>query len=151
MIVAIAAWAHTGSFRDLAAFRIESILIGVSALLAAFLLRLAGAGLDDRRLPATRTALRTLALWLVVQGFVFVKMVALTTLTVVLLHWFFDWTIGVAIVLVVFRVARRRSLRATVAPCRVAIVGDGARIERHGAGRERVAVVPARRRVPHVG
>ncbi|TDA47339.1 undecaprenyl-phosphate glucose phosphotransferase [Burkholderia pyrrocinia] len=133
-IVAIAAWAHTGSFRDLAAFRIESILVGVSALLAAFLLRLAGAGLDGRRLPATRTALRTLALWLVVQGFVFVKMVALTTLTVVLLHWFFDWTIGVAIVLVVFRVAlsvaRRRSLRATVAPCRVAIVGDGARIER---------------------
>lgn len=131
-IVAIAAWAHTGSFHDLATFRFESILVGVSALLAAFLLRLAGSGIDGRRLPATRTALRTLALWLVVQGFVFVKMVALTTLTVVLLHWFFDWTVGVAIALVVLRVAlsvvRRRSLRATVSPCRVAIVGDGERI-----------------------
>ncbi|MDN7586099.1 undecaprenyl-phosphate glucose phosphotransferase [Burkholderia seminalis] len=136
-IVAIAAWAHTGSFHDLASIRVESILVGVSALLAAFLLRLTGAGADDRRLPATRTALRSLALWLVVQGFVFVKMIALTTLTAVLLHWFFDWTIGVAIALVVFRialsVARRRSLRAMVAPCRVAIVGDGARIKRLAA------------------
>ncbi|WP_241332063.1 undecaprenyl-phosphate glucose phosphotransferase [Burkholderia cenocepacia] len=137
MIVAIAAWAHTGSFRDLASFRIESILVSVSALLAAFLLRLAGSGIDSGRRPATRTALRTLALWLVVQGFVFVKMVALTTLTIVLLHWFFDWTIGVAIALVVFRiglsVVRRRSLRAAITPCRVAIVGDGARIERLAA------------------
>lgn len=134
VIVTIAAWAHTGSFRDLATFRIESILVGVSALLAAFFLRLAGSGIDGRRMPATRTALRTLALWLVVQGFVFVKMIALTTLTIVMLHWFFDWTIGVTIALVVFRVAlsivRRRSLRAPVAPCRVAIVGDGERIAR---------------------
>ncbi|MGU8079334.1 undecaprenyl-phosphate glucose phosphotransferase [Burkholderia pyrrocinia] len=150
MIVAIAAWAHTGSFRDLATFRIESILVGVSALLAAFLLRLAGSGIEGRRLPATRAALRTLALWLVVQGFVFVKMVALTTLTVVLLHWFFDWTVGAAIALVVLRVAlsvvRRRSLRATVAPCRVAIVGDGARIERIAAA-TRANVSPSYRLV----
>ncbi|MET3631989.1 undecaprenyl-phosphate glucose phosphotransferase [Burkholderia sp. 572] len=133
-IVAIAVWAHTGSFRDLATFRFELVLVCVSALVAAFLLRLAGSGLDGGHLPATRTALRTLALWFVAQGFVFVKMVALTTLTVMLLHWFFNWTIGVAIVLVVFRVAlsvaRRRSLRATVVPCRVAIVGDGERIAR---------------------
>ncbi|WP_027782077.1 MULTISPECIES: undecaprenyl-phosphate glucose phosphotransferase [Burkholderia] len=132
VIVLVAALAHQGSLSDFATLRLEAILAGVSALLAAFLLRLAGLGLDGRKLPATRHALRTLALWLVVQGFVFVKMVALTTVTVVLLTWFLDWTIGVAAVLIVFRialsVARRRSLRAPVAPARVAIVGSGARI-----------------------
>ncbi|KAB0684714.1 hypothetical protein F7R13_07625, partial [Burkholderia territorii] len=132
VIVLIAALAHHGSIGDFATLRIEAILTGVSALLAAFLLRLAGIGLDGRRLPATRHALRTLALWLVVQGFVFVKMVALTTVTMVLMKWFLDWTTGVAIALVAFRIAlciaRRRSLRAPVAPATVAIVGSGERI-----------------------
>ncbi|KWO47977.1 undecaprenyl-phosphate glucose phosphotransferase [Burkholderia sp. MSMB1459WGS] len=132
VIVAVAALAHQGSIGDFATLRIEAILTGVSALLAAFLLRLAGIGLDGRKLPATRHALRTLALWLVVQGFVFVKMVALTTVTMVLTKWFLDWTIGVAVALVVFRialcVARRRSLRAPARPATVAIVGSGARI-----------------------
>ncbi|KGB93800.1 undecaprenyl-phosphate glucose phosphotransferase [Burkholderia cepacia] len=132
MIVAIAALAHHGSIGDFATLRIEAILTGVSALLAAFLLRLAGIGLDGRRLPATRHALRTVALWFVVQGFVFVKMVALTTVTLVLTKWFLDWTIGVAIALVVFRIVlcivRRRSLRAPVTPATVAIVGSGERI-----------------------
>lgn len=132
VIVLIAALAHHGSIGDFSTLRIEAILTGVSALLAAFLLRLAGIGLDGRRLPATRHALRTLALWLVVQGFVFVKMVALTTVTMVLMKWFLDWTTGVAIALVAFRIAlciaRRRSLRAPVAPATVAIVGSGERI-----------------------
>ncbi|KWE59104.1 undecaprenyl-phosphate glucose phosphotransferase [Burkholderia sp. MSMB2157WGS] len=132
VIVAVAALAHQGSIGDFATLRIEAILTGVSVLLAAFLLRLAGIGLDGRKLPATRHAMRTVALWFVVQGFVFVKMVALTTVTLVLTKWFLDWTIGVAIVLVVFRIVlcivRRRSLRAPVTPATVAIVGSGERI-----------------------
>ncbi|MBN3503063.1 undecaprenyl-phosphate glucose phosphotransferase [Burkholderia cenocepacia] len=134
VIVALAAATHRGSIGSLATLRTESLLVGVSALLAAFLLRLAGIGLDGRAHPATRYALRTLALWLVVQGFVFVKMVALTTVTMLLLTWFFDWTVGVAIVLVLFRIAlsiaRRRSLRVPATPARVAVVGDGTRIAR---------------------
>ncbi|MBR8247299.1 undecaprenyl-phosphate glucose phosphotransferase [Burkholderia cenocepacia] len=134
VIVAIAAATHRGSLGSLATLRTESLLVGVSALLAAFLLRLAGIGLDGRPHPAMRYALRTLALWLVVQGFVFVKLLALTTVTMLLLTWFFDWTVGVAIVLVLFRIAlsiaRRRSLRVPATPARVAVVGDSARIAR---------------------
>ncbi|WP_321903155.1 undecaprenyl-phosphate glucose phosphotransferase [Burkholderia cenocepacia] len=133
-IVAIAVLTHHGSLWNLDALAIEWLLIGVSALLAAFLLRLAGIGLDGRPRPATRYAVRTLALWLVVQGFVFLKMIALTTATVMMLTWFFDWTIEVGIVLVVFRVAlsiaRRRSLRVPATPARIAVVGSSERLAR---------------------
>ncbi|KAG8150852.1 undecaprenyl-phosphate glucose phosphotransferase [Burkholderia catarinensis] len=134
VIVVIAALVHHGALLDPATLRIELILIGVSALLAAFLLRLAAMGIDGRPRPATRYALRTLALWLVVQGFVFLKMLAVTSVTMMLLTWYFDWTIGVAVALVVFRVVlsvmRRRSLRAPATPVGVAIVGSGERIAR---------------------
>ncbi|WP_321956177.1 undecaprenyl-phosphate glucose phosphotransferase [Burkholderia cenocepacia] len=133
-IVAIAVLTHHGSLWNLDALAIEWLLIGVSALLAAFLLRLAGIGLDGRPRPATRYAVRTLALWLVVQGFVFLKMIALTTATVMMLTWFFDWTIEVGIALVVFRVAlsiaRRRSLRVPATPARIAVVGSSERLAR---------------------
>ncbi|MDR5643138.1 undecaprenyl-phosphate glucose phosphotransferase, partial [Burkholderia cenocepacia] len=133
-IVAIAVLTHHGSLWNLDALAIEWLLIGVSALLAAFLLRLAGIGLDGQPRPATRYAVRTLALWLVVQGFVFLKMIALTTATVMMLTWFFDWTIEVGIVLVVFRVAlsiaRRRSLRVPATPARIAVVGSSERLAR---------------------
>src|SRR5689334_21081389 len=91
LIIVIAGITHRGSMWTLGAFRIEWILIGVSALLAAFMLRLAGIGLEGRTRPGTRYALRTLALWLVVQGFVLLKMIALTPVTMTLLAWFFYW------------------------------------------------------------
>lgn len=119
---------------SLAAFRIEWVLIGVSTLLAAFMLRLAGIGLDGRTRPAIRYALRTLALWFVVQCFVLLKMIALAPVTTTLLTWFFGWTIGVGIALVVFRVglsvARHRSLHVPGTPSRVAIVGGDEWLER---------------------
>ncbi len=134
LIVVTAGIVHQGSLWNLAALRIEWLLIGVSALIAAFALRIAGIGLEGRPRPATRYALRTIALWFVVQGFVLLKMIALTTVTATLLTWFFAWTIGVAIMLAVFRaglsIAHRRSLYAPGTPSRVAIVGGGDPIER---------------------
>ncbi|KVK89305.1 undecaprenyl-phosphate glucose phosphotransferase [Burkholderia cepacia] len=134
LIVAIAEIVHQSSLWNRASLRIEWLLIGVSALLAAFLLRLAGIGLDGRPRPATRYALRTLALWIVVQGFVLLKMIALAAVTTTLLVWFFDWTIGVALALALFRIglsiAHRRSLRVPGSPSRVAIVGGGEWVER---------------------
>ncbi|WP_175767015.1 undecaprenyl-phosphate glucose phosphotransferase [Burkholderia cenocepacia] len=131
-IVSIAIATHRGSLWSFSTWRIESVLIAVSALGAAFLLRLAGIGLDGRTRPATRYALRTVALWLIVQGFVFLKMLALTAVTMMLLTWFFDWTIGVAVVLVVFRIVlsimRRRSFRVPAVSVRVAVVGSSERI-----------------------
>ncbi|MBY4668676.1 undecaprenyl-phosphate glucose phosphotransferase, partial [Burkholderia contaminans] len=114
LIVVIAVIVHQGSLFNLATLRIEWLLISVSALLAAFVLRLAGIGLDGRTRPATRHALRTLLLWFVVQGFVFLKMIAITDVTAPLLAWFFGWTFCAAIALVAFRlvlgVVCRRSL-----------------------------------------
>ncbi|CAB3750299.1 hypothetical protein LMG29660_01236 [Burkholderia puraquae] len=134
LIAAIAAIVHQGSLFHLAALRIEWLLIGVSALLAALVLRLAGIGLDGRTRPATRYALRTLALWVVIQGFVFLKMMALTNVTMSLFVWFFSWTICVAIALVAFRLALsvvcRRSLHVPGTPSRIAIVGGGEWLER---------------------
>ncbi|WP_175046130.1 undecaprenyl-phosphate glucose phosphotransferase [Burkholderia lata] len=134
LIVALAAIVHQDSLWNLAALHIEWVLIGASALLAAFLLRLAGIGLDGRTRPATRYALRTLALWFVVQGFVFLKMIAMTNVTTPLLVWFFGWTIGAGLALVVFRlgltIAVRRGLHVPDTPSRIAIVGGGEWLER---------------------
>ncbi|MDS0790667.1 undecaprenyl-phosphate glucose phosphotransferase [Burkholderia pseudomultivorans] len=134
LIVVVAEITHRDSLWNLASLRIEWLLIGVSALLAAFLLRLAGIGLEGCTRPALRYALRTLALWFVVQGFVFLKMVALTAVTATLLAWFVGWTIGVALALAVFRIGlgivHGRSLHVPDSPARVAIVGGGAWVER---------------------
>ncbi|WP_412529337.1 undecaprenyl-phosphate glucose phosphotransferase [Burkholderia lata] len=134
LIVVIAAVVHQGSLFNLAALRTEWLLIGVSALLAAIVLRLAGIGLDSRTHPATRYALRTVALWFVIQGFAFLKMIALSNATMPLLVWFFSWTICVAIALVAFRLALsvvcRRSLHVPGTPARIAIVGGGEWLER---------------------
>lgn len=117
-----------------AALRTKWIMIGISALLAAFLLRLAGIGLDGRTRPVTRYALRTLALWFVVQGFVFLKMAGLMAVTTTLLAWFFGWTVGVALTLAVFRIGlglfHHRSRHMPASPSRVAIVGSGEWVER---------------------
>jgi Undecaprenyl-phosphate glucose phosphotransferase len=133
LIIVIAVIAYRLTLPNPGALRTEWLPIGASALLGAFLLRLAGIGLTRRTRPVTHHALRTVALWLVVQGFVFVKMLALTTVTAALLTWFFDWTLGVAVALIVFRVmlgiANRRSLRVPDMPSRIAIVGSGERIE----------------------
>jgi hypothetical protein len=143
---------------NLAAVRTEWILIGASALLAAFVLRLADIGLDGRTRPATRYALRTLALWFVVQGFVLLTMIALTSVTMTLLVWLFCWTLGVAIALAVFRlglsVARHRSLHVPCTPSRVAIVGGGEWLERLAdsidtAGASRYRFVGAYRTTEH--
>ncbi|WP_354163481.1 undecaprenyl-phosphate glucose phosphotransferase [Burkholderia sp. 567] len=158
LIIVIAGVTHKGSMWTLGAFRIEWMLIGVSALLAAFMLRLAGIGLEGRTRPGTRYALRTLALWLVVQGFVLLKMIALTPVTMTLLAWFFYWTLGVAIALAVFRlglsVARHRSLHVPCTPSRVAIVGGGEWLERVAdsidtAGASRYQFVGAYRTTEH--
>ncbi|WP_322037522.1 undecaprenyl-phosphate glucose phosphotransferase [Burkholderia cepacia] len=134
LVVVVAVVTHPGPLWNPVALRSEWITIGVSAMLAAVLLRLAVIGLAGRARPATHYALRTLALWFVVQGFAFLKMIAITDITMARVMWFFAWTIGVAIALFVFRfaliVACRRSLHVPGTPSRIAIVGGGAWLER---------------------
>jgi hypothetical protein len=93
-------------------------------------------------------------LWFVVQGFVFLKMIAITDVTAPLLAWFFGWTFCAAIALVAFRlvlgVVCRRSLGVAGMPSRIAIVGGGEWLERiveslRGAGAARYRFVGAYR------